>query len=138
MSEKATTESRSLALRGVPVDRPMTGREAITRWPRVVAHMICESLGYFTPKSASEALASYKNNDSYACEWYSHICSQRNKGFFDEAELKLIGADVVKWAFLNRERHKGYMAEFQNAMVLVLEELKTKDGLPCSMLASWF
>jgi hypothetical protein len=30
--------------------------DAIRRWPRIVAHLIAESLGYFTPEGAANAL----------------------------------------------------------------------------------
>jgi len=137
MSE-VKTKSRDLSLRGVKIDRPMTGREALQRWPRIVAHMICESLGYFTPKSASNALASYKNGEDYGCEWYSSMSYQRTKNYFNVAELIKINKDVVKWSFLNRRRHTGYMADYATALALVRKELETKDGLPPSVLASWF
>ena len=35
---------------------PTTQEEVIQRFPRLVAHMICESLGYFTPLAAANAL----------------------------------------------------------------------------------
>ncbi len=37
----------------------LTRDDTMQRYPRLVGHMICESLGYFTPESAANALASY-------------------------------------------------------------------------------
>lgn len=40
-----------LALRYRP--KPDSPQEAMRRWPRVTAHVICESLGYATPSKAA-------------------------------------------------------------------------------------
>lgn len=111
--------------------------ECIRRWPRLVAHMICESLGYFSPRAAANAVAAYKNGEPYACEWYSHMCSCKGRGFFDEPTLLQIGRDVVRYAFEGRHGHHGYMAEYQRAIQLVRAEQKQRH-CTSDMLASWF
>lgn len=67
----------------------MTPEEAMRRWPRLCAHMICESLGYFTPRSAALALLHMKRRSPYFCEWYSHMAQFRNerRDLFDEASV---------------------------------------------------
>lgn len=120
-----------------PVNRPMSWEQALQRWPRLVAHMICESLGYFTVQSAANALAHHKAGKSYACEWYSYQCHCRGKGFFDEETLLQVGRDVVLGAIRRRSYHQGYMAEYQQAIALVRAELKQR-GFTSGMLASWF
>lgn len=114
-----------------------TQRQVITRYPLLVAHMICESLGYFSVLSAANALASYIDGESFACEWYSHMCSCRGKGYFNHEEIIRIGRDVVASAFRNRHRHKGYMADFQHAIAQVKAELQ-REGCTSHMLAAWF
>lgn len=52
--------------------------EVLQRFPRLVAHLICESLGYFTPLSAANALLHYRENQPFWCEWYIHIAGLRS------------------------------------------------------------
>jgi hypothetical protein len=52
-----------------------TAEDALRRWPRVVAHLICESLGYFTPEAAAMAVARHLNGQPHHCEYYSHCAA---------------------------------------------------------------
>jgi len=112
-------------------------RDIFKKYPRLVAHLICESLGYFCPLSAANAIVSYLEGRPFACEWYSHMCSCRGKGYFDKETLLKIGKDTLGSAFRNRHRHKGYMAEYKQAQTLVKRELE-HEGISVGMLASWF
>lgn len=38
----------------------LTQDEVLRRWPRVVGHLIAESLGYFTPRAAANAIIMFK------------------------------------------------------------------------------
>jgi hypothetical protein len=40
--------------------------DTIRRWPRIVAHVIAESLGYFTPEGAANALLHLKSKNSHS------------------------------------------------------------------------
>ena len=115
----------------------MTRDVALRRYPRLVAHMICESLGYFSPLVAANALAHHINGTSFPCEWYSHMCDCRGKGLFHDQTLVEVGRDVVEYAFQHRHRHKGPMAEYQQALALVMAE-RQAAGATAGMLASWF
>lgn len=115
----------------------MTRDEALKKYPLLVAHMMCESLGYFSPLSAANALAAYANNETFACEWYSHMCMCRGKDLFDNKELLKVGREVVELALINRHRHKGYMSDFDYAKKLVRKELEDQ-GSTSGMLAGWF
>lgn len=110
---------------------------ALRRWPRIVAHLISESLGYFTPQSAANALAAWHAGLPNACEWYSHLCSCRGKGYFDEQELRKVGDDVLKAAIRNRHSHDGYMSNGALAKALVERERRRPDAT-AGMLAGWF
>jgi hypothetical protein len=114
-----------------------TQRQVLKRYPLLVAHMICESLGYFCVLGAANALAAYIDGETCACEWYSHMAMCRGKGMFDREALLEIGKQVVERAFLNRHRHKGYMADFQRAIAQVKAELE-REGCTSHMLAAWF
>ena len=115
----------------------MTQREALQKYPRLIAHMICESLGYFTPGCAANAVARYIDGETFACEWYSHMCGCRGKGYFDREELAKVGKDVITSSFTRRRSHKGYMASYAQALSLVKAELE-REGCTSNMLASWF
>jgi hypothetical protein len=115
----------------------MTRDVALQRYPRLIAHMICESLGYFSPLVAANALAHHINGTSFPCEWYSHICHRQGKGLFHDEALVEIGREVVQNSFQRRHRHKGPMAEYQQALALVMAE-RESAGATSGMLASWF
>lgn len=119
------------------VRQRMTRDAVLRRYPRLVAHMICESLGYFSPLCAANALAHHINGTPFACEWYSHICMCRGQGLFHDDTLVQVGRDVVRAAFVSRRRHQGPMAEFEQALALVQAE-RNKAGATAGLLASWF
>lgn len=113
--------------------RELTQKDVLVRWPRLVAHMICESLGYFTPKSAANAILCYLANEPFWCEWYMHIANIRAGERFGDKEIAQVGRDMVKWAIQRRHVHKGFMSEYQLARRLVEQELQ--DAGP--VFASW-
>lgn len=115
----------------------MDARTALQRYPRLVAHLICESLGYFTPLCAANAIVAYCEDRSFACEWYSSMCEHRGKGFFDTETLKAINKETLGRAFARRRRHQGYMASYPQALALVKAELQ-RAGATSGMLAAWF
>jgi hypothetical protein len=118
-----------------------TQEACLRKYPRVVAHLICASLGYFTPQSAANAISFYKHGKAFFCEWYSHMTkySRDNyKGdYFDEVICKRVGEETLRLAFVGRHSHHGYMTEIKQARHLVAAELKT-SGATSGMLASWF
>lgn len=116
-----------------PVEE-MTPYDILERWPRLCAHMICESLGYFTPVKAALAIQKFKTGEAYYCEWYSDINHKRGLDLFDEEGLKQATRDVVHWAIQGRHRHQGYMADFNTAKQVIRRELSGHGPT----LASWF
>jgi hypothetical protein len=118
-----------------------TQEACLRKYPRVVAHLICCSLGYFTPQSAANAISFYKHGQAFFCEWYSHMTKYAKDNltgnYFDEAICKRVGKETLNLAFVGRHSHHGYMAEIKQAKHLVAAELKNK-GCTSSMLASWF
>ena len=122
---------------GTTEQQPITRDQVLQKYPRLISHMICESLGYFSPLCAANALAHHISGKPFFCEWYSHICSCRSKGNFDHAEVLKVGADVVQSAVEQRNRHKGFMSDYQQALTLVMAE-RQQRGCTEGMLASWF
>src|SRR3990170_7896822 len=76
--------------RAVLRPRPQTRVEVLRRYPRLVAHMICVSLGYFTPAAAAGALLDYIQGETHACEYYCHMAQG-----WDREKLLKVGRDVV-------------------------------------------
>lgn len=111
------------------------------RYPRLVAHMICQSLGYFTPFRAAQAVAYYKDNKPYFCEMYSHSVHLRSKhltgkenDFFNRDIIMDVQKDFIDYSFKSRHNHKGYMSDYITARKLIVKELEGKGP----EFASWF
>lgn len=120
-------------------ERAITRDSMLHRYPRLIAHLICESLGYFTPLSAANAVAFYKAKKPFCCEWFSHMAQFEpgSTGLFDDRCVKIVQKRSIEWSFKNRHRHHGYMNEIKAARHIVAAELKSA-GSTSSMLASWF
>jgi hypothetical protein len=110
--------------------KPKNSLEVMKRYPRLTGHLICESLGYFTPQAAAQAIHSHINKRPCFCEWYTHMA----QGYNEEKAIK-VGADTLDRAFKHRHHHLGYMAHYPQAAELVKEVLAGRDG---PTFASWF
>jgi len=111
-----------------------TIERVLDRYPRIVAHLICESLGYFTPRGAANAIAHYKNRRAFRCEWYDWIGRQKYGRWPTEKELIEIGADILRRAIKTRHYHTGYMNSYARAKAEVEAELEGHGPI----FASWF
>ncbi len=110
--------------------RPTNRKEVLQRYPRLTGHLICESLGYFTPGAAAHAILDYIEKRSNCCEWYVTMA----RGYDEKALLK-VGEDTLKRAFEHRHHHYGYMAHYPQAKALV-EHVRAGGEGP--VFASWF
>lgn len=113
-----------------PVGKPQTRKEVLQRYPCLVGHMICHSLGYFTPQSAAGALLAYIQEERFACEWYVH-----QAGGYNHEKLLQVGRQMVARSFRSRRHHKGYMAHYPQAKALVEH---VRGGGEGPIFASWF
>lgn len=86
--------------------------KALEKYPRVVAHLVAESLGYFSPKSAAMAVEAHKNGQEYWCEWYMAMRT-KTKGIVE------VNREVISRAVKNRHFHRGYMSDYYRARALV-------------------
>lgn len=109
---------------------PQSNREALDRWPRLTAHLICDSLGYFTPEGAACALLAHKRGHGHFCEWYIHMAQG-----FNEKRVLEVGRKTLLRAFQGRHHHYGYMAHYPQARALVEEVRRGGKG---PIFASWF
>ena len=84
--------------------------QLLKKYRHIVAALIQESLGYFTPKMALDAINAHKTRTPYACEWYWHIAEQRLYGAptplkidFDNTLIQ-VNHDIIKSAVRRRAR----------------------------------
>jgi len=94
----------------------------IARYPRITAHIIAESLGYATPRTAAAILLDAINQRPNMCEWVAHCY----KGSALECVHK-----SIRW----RHYHIGYMGSYKAARALVDQAIQTGKH---PMFASWF
>jgi hypothetical protein len=99
-----------------------TPDEFIRRYPAITAHLISESLGYFTPITAARAGLDAIHGRENWCE-YIYTCFNRDARACLERAIK------------NRHLHRGPMAEYKVAKKLVDHYIETGNQ---PMLASWF
>ena len=107
----------------------LSTEEALRRWPRLIAHLIAESLGYFSPESAANALLLFKRDQENYCEWFLHMASVGRK------PICQVAADTVRRAIRGRAFHRGYIASFQFALRIVRARNATGMG---PIFGSWF
>ena len=102
--------------------RPLTVEAVARRYPRIIGHVICHSLGYATPSTAARIVLDAIRRRQDWCEWIA-CC---------------YGGDpvpAVQRAISGRHTHRGYMAHYPAAKVLV-EQFNHDRQEPT--FASWF
>ena len=97
-------------------DVPISPQQALVRYPNVIAHLICHSLGYFTPLAAAQAVADYRNDEENWSEWYIHMASA------DRSFLQ-VGRETIQQAIRSRRHHQGFMAHYPAARAAVQAEI---------------
>lgn len=102
--------------------RPRTRDAVASRYPRVVAHVIAQSLGYATPATAANIVYDTIRGTENWCEWI-YSCYDRDP------------RKAVVQAIRQRHTHEGYMAEYKLALALVRRYNATGEQ---PELASWF
>jgi len=114
-------------------------QEVLQHLPCLTAHLIAESLGYFTPESAANAIAFYTRGEGFFCEWYYDRAERRLASRNTECDglrdtVKEVGELALQSAIRRRSHHRGPMAEFQRALALVRH---VRQGGHGPMFASW-
>ena len=88
-------------------------KKLMRKYRHIIAALIDESIGYFTPLAALRAIQAHKQKESFGCEWYCHCASQFFKNHnktnvsneeYDQRLLE-INHDAIKYSFKNR-RHR--------------------------------
>lgn len=96
----------------------------LARYPRLCAHLICQSLGYAAPTTAAVLLRQAMHGQPSGSEWIL-TCYQSDP------------RAAVRAAIENRHHHRGYLADFAQAVALVRQARDT-GAEPHAGLASWF
>ena len=118
---------------------PTTALETMARYPLLTAHMICESLGYFSPTGAANAILAHIQGQSNACEWYLHMAAPPPPASYGgkpppRRTLQEVNRATLARAFSARRHHRGPMAEYARARALVERELA---GGVSNLFQSW-
>lgn len=100
----------------------MTSEDVLIRWPALTAHLICCSLGYATPSCAAKIILDFAQGKENWCEWIYSCYSRQPKG-------------AVLHAIQGRKSHAGFMADYKQALALVLCAMVTGHE---PIFASWF
>ena len=121
--------------RPLPEDRG----QALRRWPRLIAHLIVESNGYFTPEKAANALAHYAHGVLFGSELHAYLAGQRLSSptaSVDEIEqvCRDVERDLIAAAFAARWQHIAD-PDYVIALGLVLRALTS--GSSGRSLSSW-
>ena len=96
--------------------------EVMKKYPELVGHLICVSLGYATPSVAADIILAYTRNKDHYCEWIDACYKGKPK-------------PPIEQAYTGRRYHNGYMSEIKNAKALVARAIETGKE---PTFASWF
>lgn len=125
---------------------PASRQDILRKYPRLTAHLVCHSLGYFTPESAAGAILAHVQKRSSYSEWYMTMVggvlrergySAENRASEEETEAAFleVGRKALRRSFRYRRSHRGYMAEYRQARSLVERSRQTGDS--GALFMSW-
>lgn len=102
-------------------------KKNLKKYRHLIAALISQSIGYFTPLMALGTIEDYKKNQPNFCEWYMHIAGLREAK--NDADFLIINRDIIKRAIKNR-----HSWDFQQCLKIVDRNIAGIE----SMGASWF
>ena len=82
-------------------------KRELRKYRHVIAALIAQSEGYFTPLYALEAIKAYKKKESFGCEWYYHIADiwfGDVKSRYSNENFKKINMEIIRCAIKSRHR----------------------------------
>ena len=118
---------------GVDMAFDLSLNKVIEKYPRIVAHLIAESYGYFTPISAANAIKRAKLNEPCFCEWYCD-CARRYGDRYDEDNVRRVTKEILNQTIQNRHYQKGSWADYRSARRIVDRAITGEHPV----FASWF
>lgn len=106
--------------------------DGFKKYRHILAAMIDESIGYFTPAAALNAIIVYKKKAPFSCEWYLDMAGLgHGKKLFDitDDELCAINHDVISDAF----KHRKYRREsIKSCLVIVDRNIAGNESIGAS------
>ena len=82
-------------------------KDELKKYRHIVAALIAQSGGYFTPLYALEAINAYKKKESFGCEWYYHIADiwfGDSKSRYSDESFVEINKEIIQCAIKSRRR----------------------------------
>lgn len=107
-------------------------KKELRKYRHIIAALIAQSEGYFTPLYALEAIKAYKKKESFGCEWYYYIADiwfGDVKGRYSDENFKEINAEVIRCAINSRHQRN-----IKQCFAIVDKNIEGKE----SAGASWF
>ena len=107
-------------------------KEELRKYRHVIAALITQSEGYFTPLYALEAIKSYKKKESFGCELYYHIADiwfSDSKCRYSDENFNNINVEIIRCAIKSRRRRN-----IKQCLAIVDKNVEGKE----SAGASWF
>lgn len=102
--------------------KELSPKEIMKKYPRIIAHIIAESLGSATPSSAARILKDAREGKKNYCEWI-YSCYTTNP------------LRAVQDSIRNRHYHKGFMCDYKLAYALVKKAIEIGEE---PLFGSWF
>ncbi len=110
-------------------------KKKLKKYRHLIAGLIYESIGYFTPLAALRALELHREKKAYFCEWYMDIAMKRTgatKGWSrDEALYLAINHDIIRNVIRKRNKLK---EAYRNCRLIVDRNIQGNESIG----ASWF
>lgn len=104
-------------------------KKELRKYRHIIAALIAQSEGYFTPLEAIEA---YKKKESFGCEWYYHIADiwfSDSKCRYSDENFKKINVEIIRCAIKSRRRRN-----IKQCLAIVDKNIEGKEYAG----ASWF
>ena len=107
-------------------------KKELRKYRHVIAALIAQSEGYFTPLYALEAIQAYKKKESFVCECYYHIvdiCFSDSECRYSDESFKKINVEIIRCAIKSRRRRN-----IKQCLAIVDKNIEGEE----SAGASWF
>ena len=102
------------------------------KYRHILAAMIDESIGYFTPAAALNAIIAYKKKAPFSCEWYLDMAGLghwKKLSDITDDELRKINHDVISEAIKHRKYRRG---NIKNCLVIVDRNIAGNESIGAS------
>ena len=107
--------------------------EGLRRYRHLIAAMIDQSTGYFTPVHALRQIECFKANEPCYCEWYVHMgvrMLEDGRKVVEDEDILRVNRNVIKNAFGARHLRKNAI---KRCVAIVDNNINGNE----SLMASW-